>query len=110
MFEGIPTYPHAGVFWEIIQRNKVRAFYTAPTAIRALMKLGDSHVTKFDRSSLTILGTVGETIKQPEWLWYNRVVGENKCHVIDTFWQTETGGHMLAPLNFVSEMKPGSAM
>jgi len=95
MFEGIPTYPHMCTFWEIIQKHKVRTFYTAPTALRSLMKQGDSHVVKYDRSSVKILGTVGETIKAPEWKWYNTVVGEGKCHVLDTFWQTETGGHMI---------------
>mmetsp|Transcript_25059 Transcript_25059/g.21009 ORF Transcript_25059/g.21009 Transcript_25059/m.21009 type:complete len:125 (+) Transcript_25059:212-586(+) len=99
-----------GTFWEIIQKHKVRSFYTAPTALRALMKHGDSHVKKFDRSSIKILGTVGETIKSPEWNWYNNVVGENLCHVLDTFWQTETGGHMIVNLPYIKKNKPGSSM
>lgn len=109
MFESIPTYPDAGRYWDIIERHKVSIFYTAPTAIRALAKEGDAHVTKYDRSSLRILGTVGEPINPDAWLWYHRVVGEERCPVVDTWWQTETGGVLISPLPGATETKPGSA-
>jgi acetyl-CoA synthetase len=109
MFESIPTYPDAGRYWDIIERHKVTIFYTAPTAIRALAKEGDGHVTKYDRSSLRILGTVGEPINPDAWLWYHRVVGEERCPVVDTWWQTETGGVLISPLPGATETKPGSA-
>ncbi|KAL5021732.1 hypothetical protein ScPMuIL_000887 [Solemya velum] len=109
IFEGVPTYPDAGRFWAIVDKYKVNKFYTAPTAIRALMKFGDSHVKKYSRKSLKILGTVGEPINPEAWLWYHRVVGEEHCSIIDTFWQTETGGHVITPLPGATPTKPGSA-
>ena len=109
MFEGVPNYPDFGRFWEIVDKYKVNIFYTAPTALRALMKEGDSYVEKHDLSTLKVLGTVGETIKEPEWMWYYKVVGKEKCPVIDTWWQTETGGIMITPLPGVTDLKPGSA-
>jgi acetyl-CoA synthetase len=109
MFEGVPNYPDFGRFWEIIDKYKVNIFYTAPTALRALMKEGDSFVEKHDLSSLKILGTVGETIKEPEWNWYYKIVGKEKCPVIDTWWQTETGGILISPIPGVTDLKPGSA-
>ncbi|XP_041356714.1 acetyl-coenzyme A synthetase, cytoplasmic-like isoform X2 [Gigantopelta aegis] len=109
IFEGVPLYPDAGRFWEIVDKYKVTKFYTAPTAIRTLMKFGDEHVTKHSRKSLKILGTVGEPINPEAWLWYHRVVGNEKCAVVDTFWQTETGGHVLTPLPGAIPTKPGSA-
>lgn len=109
MFEGVPNYPDCGRFWVVVEKHKVNQFYTAPTALRALMKEGDAMVTKHDRSSLRLLGTVGEPIKEPEWLWYYHVVGEGRCPIVDTFWQTETGGIMLTPLPAVTSLKPGSA-
>ncbi|GAB6033029.1 Acetyl-coenzyme A synthetase, cytoplasmic [Chamberlinius hualienensis] len=109
MFEGIPVYPDAGRFWQIVQRYKVNSFYTAPTAIRSLMKFGDSFVTQYDRSSLKILGTVGEPINPEAWLWYHNVIGNGKCAIVDTFWQTETGGHVITPLPGATPTKPGSA-
>ena len=90
MFEGVPNYPDFGRFWQIIQKHKVNIFYTAPTALRALMKEGNAYVEKWDRSSLKLLGSVGETIKKPEWEWYYKIVGEEKCPIVDTWWQTET--------------------
>ena len=92
MFEGVPNYPDFGRFWQIVKKHKVNIFYTAPTALRALMKEGDDFVTKWDRSSLKLLGSVGETIKKPEWDWYYKIVGEERCPIVDTWWQTETGG------------------
>jgi acetyl-CoA synthetase len=109
MFEGVPNYPDFGRFWEIVDKYKVNIFYTAPTALRALMKEGNSYVEKHDLSTLKVLGTVGETIKEPEWMWYYKVVGKEKCPVIDTWWQTETGGIMITPLPGVIDLKPGSA-
>ena len=109
MFEGVPNYPDFGRFWQIVEKHKVNIFYTAPTALRALMKEGDSFVKKHDRSSLKLLGTVGETIKSPEWNWYYNVVGEKKCPIVDTWWQTETGGILITPLPAITQLKPGSA-
>ncbi len=109
IFEGVPSYPDYGRFWEITEKHQVNIFYTAPTAIRALLKEGDDYVTKHDRSSLRILGTVGEPINHEAWLWYYNVVGEKRCPIVDTWWQTETGGHMITPLPGVTDLKPGSA-
>ncbi|MCG8607901.1 acetate--CoA ligase [bacterium] len=109
MFEGIPTYPDFGRFWQVIEKHKVNIFYTAPTAIRALMKEGDSWPQKYDLSSLRILGTVGEPIKKPEWLWYHKQIGGEKCPIVDTWWQTETGGILITPLPGATSTKPGSA-
>uniref|UniRef100_A0A674GH67 Propionate--CoA ligase n=1 Tax=Taeniopygia guttata TaxID=59729 RepID=A0A674GH67_TAEGU len=108
-FEGVPTYPDVGRMWSIIDKYKVTKFYTAPTAIRLLMKYGEEPVKKHSRKSLKVLGTVGEPINPEAWLWYYRVVGEERCPIVDTFWQTETGGHMLTPLPAATPMKPGSA-
>ncbi|CAM4021522.1 acetate--CoA ligase [Palleronia rufa] len=109
MFEGVPTYPDAGRCWKICQDHKVNQFYTAPTAIRALMSKGDDFVEKYDLSSLKVLGTVGEPINPEAWNWYNDVVGKGECPIVDTWWQTETGGHMLTPLPGATPTKPGSA-
>jgi len=109
MFEGVPTYPDAGRFWEVCAKHKVNQFYTAPTAIRALMAKGNEWVEKHDLSDLRILGTVGEPINPEAWNWYNEKVGKGKCPVVDTFWQTETGGHLLTPLPGATTLKPGSA-
>jgi acetyl-CoA synthetase len=109
MFEGVPNYPDFGRFWEIIDKHKVNKFYTAPTALRALMKEGDKWPNKYNLDSLKILGTVGEPIKEPEWLWYHNVIGKGKCPIVDTWWQTETGGIMITPLPGVTSTKPGSA-
>jgi len=109
MFEGIPTYPDAGRFWEIIDRHKVTIFYTAPTALRALMALGNEYVTRYSRSSIRILGTVGEPINPEAWEWYYHIVGEARCPVVDTWWQTETGGMMITPFPGATALKPGSA-
>jgi len=109
VFEGIPTYPDAGRFWQVCEKHKVNIFYTAPTAIRARERLGDDFVTQHDRSSIRLLGTVGEPINPEAWLWYHKVVGENRCPIVDTWWQTETGGVMIAPLPGATELKPGSA-
>ncbi|GAB5348240.1 acetate--CoA ligase [Alteriqipengyuania sp. 357] len=109
IFEGVPNYPDHGRFWEVVARHGVTIFYTAPTAIRALMREGDSFVTAHDRSSLRLLGTVGEPINPEAWRWYHRVVGEGRCPVVDTWWQTETGGVMLTTLPAAHDMKPGSA-
>lgn len=109
MFEGVPTYPDAGRFWQIVDKHQVNIFYTAPTAIRSLMGAGDSFVTDTNRSSLRLLGTVGEPINPEAWEWYHRVVGEGRCPIVDTWWQTETGGHMLTPLPGATDLKPGSA-
>ncbi len=108
VFEGVPNYPSWSRFWDVCDKHKVNIFYTAPTAIRALLCQGNKHVTKTDRSSLRILGTVGEPINHEAWMWYYDVVGEKRCPVIDTWWQTETGGHMITPLP-CHELKPGSA-
>ncbi|XP_066508289.1 acetyl-coenzyme A synthetase, cytoplasmic-like [Hoplias malabaricus] len=109
LFEGIPVYPHVGRFWEIIEKYRVSKFYTAPTAIRLLMKYGREPLQKFDLSSLRVLGTVGEPINPEAWLWYHDAVGHGRCPVVDTFWQTETGGHVLTPLPAATALKPGSA-
>jgi acetyl-CoA synthetase len=109
MFESIPTYPDAGRYWDTIERHKVTIFYTAPTAIRALAKEGEHFVKRYDRSSLRILGTVGEPINPDAWLWYHSVVGEGRCPVVDTWWQTETGGILISPLPGATATKPGSA-
>jgi len=109
MFEGVPTYPDAGRFWEVCAKHKVNQFYTAPTAIRALMAQGTSFVEKHDLSSLKLLGTVGEPINPEAWNWYNVNVGKGRCPIVDTFWQTETGGHMITPLPGAMAAKPGSA-
>ncbi|XP_072097969.1 acetyl-coenzyme A synthetase, cytoplasmic isoform X2 [Mobula birostris] len=109
MFEGIPTYPDSSRFWEVIDKYKVTTFYTAPTAIRLLMKFGDGPVKRFSRHSLKILGTVGEPINPEAWHWYYTVIGNGRCPIMDTFWQTETGGHMITPLPAAIPQKPGSA-
>jgi acetyl-CoA synthetase len=110
MFEGVPTYPDASRFWQVCEKHKVNQFYTAPTAIRALMGQGNDFVTKCDLSSLRILGTVGEPINPEAWNWYNDVVGGGRCPIVDTWWQTETGGHLLTPLPGAHATKPGAAM
>ena len=109
MFEGVPTYPEADRFWRVIDKHQVNIFYTAPTAIRALMAQGDKFVTRTDRSSLRILGTVGEPINPEAWEWYYHVVGNGRCPLMDTWWQTETGGILITPLPGVTALKPGSA-
>ncbi|WP_168733181.1 acetate--CoA ligase [Thalassobius vesicularis] len=109
MFEGVPTYPDAGRFWAVCEKHKVNQFYTAPTAIRSLMGQGKDFVTKYDLSSIKVLGSVGEPINPEAWNWYNEVVGKGKCPIVDTWWQTETGGHMLTPLPGATALKPGSA-
>jgi acetyl-CoA synthetase len=109
VFEGVPTFPHAGRFWEMIDRHKVSIFYTAPTAIRSLMGQGDDFVKRTDRSSLRILGSVGEPINPEAWEWYYHTVGEGRCPIVDTWWQTETGGILITPLPGATAMKPGSA-
>ncbi len=109
MFEGVPTYPDAGRFWEVCAKHKVNQFYTAPTAIRALMAQGTDLVDKHDLSSLKLLGTVGEPINPEAWNWYNTHIGKGKCPIVDTFWQTETGGHLITPLPGAIAQKPGSA-
>jgi acetyl-CoA synthetase len=109
MFEGVPTYPDAGRFWKIIQDHKVNVFYTAPTAIRSLIKAGGDLPKKYDLSSLRILGTVGEPINPEAWIWYHETVGRGRCPIVDTWWQTETGGHMITPLPGATPTKPGSA-
>jgi acetyl-CoA synthetase len=108
MFEGVPTYPDASRFWQVCEKHKVNQFYTAPTAIRALMGQGTEFVEKCDLSSLRVLGTVGEPINPEAWNWYNDVVGQGKCPVVDTWWQTETGGHLMTPLPGATATKPGS--
>ncbi len=109
MFEGIPTYPDAGRFWQVCDKHNVASFYTAPTAIRALMACGEDLVKATSRKSLRLLGTVGEPINPEAWEWYNRVVGNSRCPIVDTWWQTETGAHMLTPLPGATPLKPGSA-
>jgi acetyl-CoA synthetase len=109
MFEGVPTYPNASRFWEVCDKHNVASFYTAPTALRSLMGAGDEWVTKTSRKSLRILGTVGEPINPEAWEWYHNVVGEGRCPIVDTWWQTETGAHMLTPLPGATDLKPGSA-
>lgn len=110
MFEGVPTYPDASRFWQVCEKHKVNQFYTAPTAIRALMGQGNDFVTKCDLSSIKVLGTVGEPINPEAWNWYNDVVGGGRCPIVDTWWQTETGGHLMTPLPGAHDMKPGAAM
>ena len=109
MFEGVPNYPSASRFWEVIDKHKVNIFYTAPTAIRALMRDGDAPVKKTSRASLRLLGSVGEPINPEAWLWYHRVVGDSRCPIVDTWWQTETGGLLISPLPGATDLKPGSA-
>lgn len=109
MFEGVPTYPDASRFWQVIDKHNVNIFYTAPTAIRALMGAGDEFVTKTSRASLRLLGTVGEPINPEAWHWYHQLVGGSRCPIVDTWWQTETGSHMLTPLPGAIDLKPGSA-
>ncbi|MFA6113209.1 MAG: acetate--CoA ligase [Sphingomonas sp.] len=109
MFEGLPTWPDASRIWQIVDRHKVHTIFTAPTALRALMKEGDDYVTKTSRASLKLLGTVGEPINPEAWRWYHDVVGESRCPIIDTWWQTETGGAMIAPMPGATDLKPGSA-
>ena len=109
MFEGIPTYPDAGRFWDVVDKYKVTQFYTAPTAIRALMREGEAHVEKRNLSSLRLLGTVGEPINPEAWMWYHRHIGKERCPIVDTWWQTETGGILITPLPGAIPTKPGSA-
>lgn len=109
MFEGVPTYPDASRFWQVIDKHKVNIFYTAPTAIRALMREGDAPVKKTSRKSLRILGSVGEPINPEAWMWYHKVVGDERCPIVDTWWQTETGGILITPLPGATALKPGSA-
>ncbi|WP_321334191.1 acetate--CoA ligase [Breoghania sp.] len=109
MFEGVPTYPDASRFWQVVDKHKVNIFYTAPTAIRALMGAGEEMVTKTSRKSLRILGSVGEPINPEAWMWYYNVVGEGRCPIVDTWWQTETGGILITPLPGAIDLKPGSA-
>jgi len=109
MFEGVPTYPDAGRFWQVVDKHQVNIFYTAPTALRALMGQGDEFVTKTSRKSLRLLGSVGEPINPEAWEWYHRVIGEDRCPIVDTWWQTETGGILITPLAGATKLKPGSA-
>jgi acetyl-CoA synthetase len=109
MFEGVPTYPSIARFWEVVDKHKVTIFYTAPTAIRSLMGAGEEPVTKTSRKSLRLLGSVGEPINPEAWEWYHRVVGERRCPIVDTWWQTETGGILITPLPGATDLKPGSA-
>ncbi len=109
MFEGVPTYPDAGRFWQVVDKHQVNIFYTAPTAIRALMREGDGPVKAASRASLRLLGSVGEPINPEAWEWYHRVVGEGRCPIVDTWWQTETGGILITPLPGATVLKPGSA-
>ncbi|CAB5502258.1 Acetyl-CoA synthetase (EC [Bathymodiolus thermophilus thioautotrophic gill symbiont] len=109
MFEGVPTYPDAARFWQVIDKHQVNAFYTAPTAIRALMGAGDEFVDKSNRSSLRILGSVGEPINPEAWEWYYHKIGKGQCPIVDTWWQTETGGQMITPFPYATALKPGSA-
>jgi acetyl-CoA synthetase len=109
MFEGVPNYPTTSRFWEVIDKHKVNTFYTAPTALRALMREGDAPVKKTSRASLRLLGSVGEPINPEAWLWYHRTVGDGRCPIVDTWWQTETGGILISPLPGATDLKPGSA-
>jgi len=109
MFEGVPTFPDAGRFWQVVQKFKVTVFYTAPTAIRSLIRLGEEWPNKYDLSSLRTLGTVGEPINPEAWIWYHRVIGKGRCPIVDTWWQTETGGILITPLPGAHTLKPGSA-
>lgn len=110
MFEGVPTYPDAGRFWQVCEKYKVTAFYTAPTAIRALIRLGDEWPAKYDLSDMRVLGSVGEPINPEAWMWYYRVIGGERCPIVDTWWQTETGGVLISPLPGAHTLKPGSAL
>jgi len=109
MFEGVPNYPDSSRFWQVVDKHKVNIFYTAPTAIRALMREGEAPVKKTSRGSLRLLGSVGEPINPAAWLWYHRVVGDSRCPIVDTWWQTETGGILITPLPGATDLKPGSA-
>ncbi|MCS5597110.1 MAG: acetate--CoA ligase [Alphaproteobacteria bacterium] len=109
VFEGVPSYPDMSRFWQVVEKHKVNSFYTAPTALRALLAAGDDFVTKCNRSSLKVLGTVGEPINYEAWMWYHEVVGEMRCPIVDTWWQTETGGHLMTPIPGATPTKPGSA-
>ncbi|MEM6583256.1 MAG: AMP-binding protein, partial [Pseudomonadota bacterium] len=109
MFEGVPTYPDASRFWRVCDKHKVSTFYTAPTALRSLMREGEAYVKVADLSSLRLLGSVGEPINPEAWSWYHRVVGEERCPIVDTWWQTETGGVLISPLPGATDLKPGSA-
>jgi acetyl-CoA synthetase len=109
MFEGVPNYPDSGRFWQVIDKHKVTLFYTAPTAIRALMRDGEAPVKRSKRSSLRLLGSVGEPINPEAWEWYWRVIGDGRCPIVDTWWQTETGGILISPLPGAIDQKPGSA-
>ncbi len=109
VFEGVPTYPDASRFWQVCDKHKVNTFYTAPTALRSLMRMGDDPVKSTSRESLRLLGTVGEPINPEAWEWYYHTVGDARCPIVDTWWQTETGGHMITPLPGAVKMKPGSA-
>ncbi len=109
MFEGVPTYPDAGRAWKMVEEYKINQFYTAPTAIRVLHKMGENEPKKYDLSSLKVLGTVGEPIDPPAWKWYYEVVGNSKCAIVDTYWQTETGGHIVTPLPYATPIKPACA-
>ncbi|PZU10873.1 acetate--CoA ligase [Sphingomonas sp.] len=109
MYEGVPNWPDASRIWQVVDRHRVEILYTAPTALRALMKEGDEHVTSTSRTSLKLLGTVGEPINPEAWRWYHEIVGEGRCPIVDTWWQTETGGHMITPLPGATALKPGSA-
>jgi acetyl-CoA synthetase len=109
MFEGVPNYPDNSRFWQVCDKHQVNIFYTAPTALRALMREGDAPVTSTSRKSLRLLGSVGEPINPEAWLWYHRVVGEGRCPIVDTWWQTETGGILISPLPGATDLKPGSA-
>ena len=109
MYEGVPNYPDSSRFWQVVDKHGVNIFYTAPTAIRALMGTGDNFVTRSSRKSLQLLGSVGEPINPEAWEWYYRVVGDNHCPIVDTWWQTETGGILITPLPGATKLKPGSA-
>jgi acetyl-CoA synthetase len=109
VFEGVPTYPDASRFWQVCDKHKVNTFYTAPTALRSLMRMGEDPVRKTSRDSLRLLGTVGEPINPEAWEWYFHVVGGDRCPIVDTWWQTETGGHMITPIPGATKLKPGSA-
>ncbi|UXC93177.1 MULTISPECIES: acetate--CoA ligase [Sphingobium] len=109
MFEGVPNWPTPSRIWEVVDRHRVTTLYTAPTALRSLMKEGDEHVTRTSRASLRLMGTVGEPINPEAWRWYHEVVGEGRCPIVDTWWQTETGGHMITPLPGATDLKPGAA-
>ena len=108
MFEGVPTYPDAGRFWHICDKLGVTVFYTAPTAIRALMRLGEEWPAKYKLDTLRVLGTVGEPINPEAWMWYYEKIGRNRCPIVDTWWQTETGGILITPLPGAHTLKPGS--